>query len=156
MRGAPALALALVLAGGAAAAEGMCRDDRLTLSGTWGRAVFTVAVADEADERARGLMFVESMPAMAGLLFVYDRPQPVAFWMRNTLIPLDMVFADADGVVSRVHADAVPLDETAIPGGDAVQFVLELNAGMAARLGIGPGDVMIHPAIGNCDPPLLG
>lgn len=148
-----AMAAALVLAAGVAAAGAAaaeCRDDRLAVSGDWGRAVFTVAVVDDAASRARGLMFVEAMPAMAGMLFVYDQPQPVAFWMKNTLIPLDMLFAGEDGVISHVHEGAVPHDETAIPGGDAVQFVLEINAGMVARLGIGDGDQMAHPAIGNC------
>jgi uncharacterized membrane protein (UPF0127 family) len=82
------------------------------------------------------------------MLFVYDAPQPVSFWMRNTLIPLDMIFADARGVVQRVHRGAVPLDETPIPGGDAIQYVLEVNAGVAERFGIEAGSEMRHPAIG--------
>jgi len=85
-------------------------------------------VADDAAERAQGLMFREAMPLSSGMLFVYGRPQRVSFWMRNTLIPLDMIFADARGVVTRVHAEAVPLDETPIDGGEGVQFVLEINA----------------------------
>lgn len=149
MTGRALLGLALMLGAGPALAEG-CGDDRLTISGDWGRAVFTVAVADDAGERAQGLMFVETMPAMTGMLFAYDHPQRVAFWMKNTLIPLDMLFAGEDGVIARVHENAVPHDETPIPGGDAVQFVLEINGGMAARLGIGEGDVMQHPVIGNC------
>ncbi|MBW7921813.1 MAG: DUF192 domain-containing protein [Rubellimicrobium sp.] len=155
LRGALAGLLALACATGAsaaatAAAAATCREDAVTISGDWGRAVFGVTVADDAAERAQGLMFVDSMPAMTGMLFVYDHPQRVAFWMRNTLIPLDMLFAGEDGVISRVHEGAVPHDETPIPGGDDVQFVLEINGGMAARLGITPGDVMVHPAIGNC------
>ena len=111
------------------------------------RARFTVEIADEWPEIQRGLMHRESMPKSAGMLFVYDRPQPVAFWMRNTLIPLDMVFLDEDGVVQKVHANAVPLDETSIPGGDAIQFVLEINGGLAGMLGIEPGAEMRHPAV---------
>jgi uncharacterized membrane protein (UPF0127 family) len=83
---------------------------------------------------------------MQGMLFVYDRPQSVSFWMRNTLISLDMVFIDADGVVQSIHENAVPLDETPIFGGEDIQFVLEINGGMAARLGLSAGDVMQHPA----------
>lgn len=144
-----ALGIVLALAAGAASADG-CSDTRLAITGDWGRAVFTVEVADDAATRAQGLMFVEKMPMMTGMLFVYDQPQAVAFWMRNTLIPLDMLFAGDDGVISRVHANAIPHDETPIPGGRDVQFVLEINGGLAARLGIGPGDVMEHPAMGNC------
>lgn len=128
-------------------AEANCAPDRITVYGDWGQAAFNVALADEPAERSQGLMFVEQMPQMAGMLFVYEAPQRVSFWMRNTLIPLDMVFADATGTVQHVHENAVPLDETGIPGGESIQFVLEINGGMAGRLGIAPGDVMQHPSI---------
>jgi uncharacterized membrane protein (UPF0127 family) len=71
------------------------------------------------------------------------------FWMKNTLIPLDMIFADAAGRVTRVHAMAVPGDETPVEGGAGVQFVLEINGGLAERLGIAPGAELRHPAIGD-------
>lgn len=141
--------LAAGLACLAGAASAACRDDKVTLSGDWGVASFTVAVADDPQERARGLMFVESMPTMTGMLFIYERPQPASFWMRNTLIPLDMIFADATGTIVTVHENAVPHDETPIPGGEAIQYVLEINGGLAARLGVGPGDLMQHPAMGD-------
>jgi uncharacterized membrane protein (UPF0127 family) len=102
---------------------------------------------DSAEERARGLMFRESLPRFEGMLFVYDAPGPVAFWMRNTLIPLDMLFFDPAGRLSHVHANARPLDETPIPGGDNVLYVLEVNAGLAASLGIEPGSELRHPAV---------
>lgn len=126
-----------------------CRDDAVSLKGDWGSARFSVDVADTAAERSQGLMFVDSMPRSKGMLFVYDRPQRVAFWMRNTLIPLDMVFADARGVVQRVHVNAIPGDETSIPGGEGIQFVLEINGGMSEVLGITPGSLMQHPAISD-------
>jgi hypothetical protein len=144
--GVAAAAVALCLAAGAALAD--CAPDRIDLRGPWGAARFTVEVADTGAERAQGLMHRESMPRGAGMLFVYDRPQSVSFWMRNTLIPLDMVFADAQGKVTRVHAEAVPLDETAIRGGPGVQYVLEINGGLAEAFGIGPGTEMRHPSIG--------
>ena len=102
-------------------------------------------------------MFVERMPRFSGMLFVYDQPQRVAFWMRNTLIPLDMIFANSQGIVQRVHVNAVPGDETAIPGGDDIQFVLEVNGGLSELLGIAPGTQIRHPAIAaaawGCDAP---
>ena len=141
---------AWLLAGAAWAQDvGACSEDRIDLRGDWGRAQFRVEVADTAEERARGLMFVESMPRGAGMLFAYPEPEPVSFWMRNTLIPLDMVFMSSDGVVTRVHANAVPGDETPIPGGDEVQFVLEINGGLAETLGIAPGSEARHPSIGE-------
>lgn len=82
------------------------------------------------------------------MLFVYERPQFVSFWMRNTLIPLDMIFMDETGSVRRVHENAVPLDERSIPGGPDIQYVLEINGGLARQLGVGVGSVLRHPSIG--------
>ncbi|CAM4050566.1 DUF192 domain-containing protein [Palleronia rufa] len=115
------------------------------MRGDWGQARFAVSVMDDPEERARGLMFVEDLAPMTGMLFIYDRPQPVSFWMRNTLIPLDMLFLDATGTVRRIHENAVPLDETPIPGGDDILAVLEINGGMSGRLGIEEGSVLRHP-----------
>ena len=132
-----------VLAGPVAAA---CAPDRVELKGPRGIARFTVEVADTDATRSRGLMFRERMASSAGMLFVYPRPGRAVFWMKNTLIPLDMIFADATGVVRRVHANAIPHDETPIDGGEGVLAVLEINGGLARRLGIEPGSVMRHPA----------
>ena len=127
-------------------ATAACSPDTLFLRGDFGTARFSVAVADTGPKRSRGLMF-EKMARSQGMLFVYPRPQSVAFWMKNTLIPLDMIFADASGVVQRVHANAVPGDLTGIPGGDGIQYVLEINGGLSAQLGIEAGAQMQHPAI---------
>ena len=103
---------------------------------------FSVELADDASERAQGLMNRQAMPSSAGMLFVYDKPQRAVFWMKNTLIPLDMIFADAAGVVTHVHSQARPLDQTSIDGGTGVTYVLEINGGLAARLGLAAGSVM--------------
>jgi len=131
----------------AAAAGTACREDTVHLRGSWGEARFSVTVADDREERAQGLMHVESMPRSAGMLFVYERPRPVRFWMKNTLIPLDILFADATGTVRRIKHMAEPGSERLIPGGDAVQYVLEINGGMARVLGIEEDSEMRHPAI---------
>lgn len=138
-------ALALCLAAGGAQAA--CRDDSAELRGPFGSARFTVELADTPAERAQGLMFRDSLATSAGMLFLYERPQPASFWMKNTLIPLDMIFADRTGLVTHVHANAVPGDETPIPGGTDVQAVLEINGGLAARLGIAPGAELRHPGL---------
>lgn len=130
-------------------AYGSCDSARVDLRGEWGQARFSIELADTPGERSQGLMHRESMPQSAGMLFVYDRPQPVSFWMRNTLIPLDMIFMDATGTVQHIHENAVPLDESGIDGGDDIQFVLEINGGLASRLGIKPGSELRHPAIGS-------
>jgi uncharacterized membrane protein (UPF0127 family) len=125
-----------------------CAPDQVDLRGPWGQARFTVELADTAAERAQGLMHRDSMARGAGMLFVYEHPQTVSFWMRNTLIPLDMIFADDTGTVTRVHENAIPLDETAIPGGRGVMVVLEINGGLASAYGIVPGTQLRHPALG--------
>lgn len=142
-----ALLLASCVFAGQVQAEG-CEPDRLDIRGDGVSARFTVEVADTAEDRARGLMFRDTMAMFSGMLFVYPTPQPVSFWMRNTLIPLDMVFIGPDGIVRHVHENAVPHDETGIPGGsDDIQYVLELNGGLAAMLHITPGAEIRHPAI---------
>ena len=85
------------------------------------------------------------------MLFIYEEPQLLAFWMRNTLIPLDMIFVDRFGEVQKVHSNAVPLDETPIDGGRDVLAVLEINGGLAARLGIEPGTELRHPAFDQAE-----
>lgn len=133
----------------AGAAFAQCAVDRIDLRGDWGAARFTIEVADDARERSQGLMHRDSMATSAGMLFVYDQPQFVSFWMRNTLIPLDMIFIDEAGIVKGIHENAVPLDETAIPGGDGIQYVLEINGGLSSRLGIEVGSEVRHPSIGE-------
>ena len=139
----------LLLAFLAGPAFAQCDPGAVDLRGPFGSVRFDVEVADDAEARARGLMFVEEMAPREGMLFVFDRTGPVSFWMENTLIPLDMLFVGEDGVVRRVHENAVPLDRTAIPGGDDIRYVLEINGGMAAMLGIGEGAEMRHPAIAD-------
>ena len=138
---------ALVLAAWAGQAVAQCAEPRADLRGDWGTARFNIEIADEPEEVQRGLMFRESMPANAGMLFIYDRPQLVGFWMKNTLIPLDMVFVGADGVVRKVHENAIPGDETTIIGGTDIQYVIEINGGMAGMLGIGPGTEVRRPRL---------
>ncbi|WP_112310057.1 DUF192 domain-containing protein [Pseudogemmobacter bohemicus] len=111
------------------------------------RQSFVVEIADTAASRARGLMYRETLAPDAGMLFVYDSPRRAEFWMKNTLIPLDIIFADAQGRVTVVHENAVPGDETPIPGGDGVLYVLEINGGLARKAGITPGSEMRHPLI---------
>ena len=139
------VAVLALLAAGAAHAD--CPPTALDLRGPWGQAHFSVEVADTADSRAQGLMFREHMASSAGMLFVYESPRAASFWMQNTLIPLDMIFADSTGTVTRIHANAIPHDKTPIDGGDGVAVVLEINGGMAAKLGITEGSEMRHPAL---------
>ncbi|MDR0809387.1 MAG: DUF192 domain-containing protein [Gemmobacter sp.] len=137
----------LVLGPAGAALAGACDPAALDLRGPFGQAHFSVEVADDGAERAQGLMYRDSLPKGAGMLFVYEAPQHAVFWMKNTRVALDMLFADAAGRVTRVHHGAVPFDETPIDGGAGVTYVLEINAGLAAQIGIAPGAELRHPAI---------
>jgi len=138
------LAAAVFWLGGAGGARG-----ENTLSIVSGDAVhtFEIELVDTPESRAQGLMFREELAPNAGMLFDFFEERPVAFWMQNTLIPLDMLFIRADGTIARVHANAVPLDTTSIPSGEPVRFVLEIAGGRAAELGIEAGDVMQHPRV---------
>jgi uncharacterized membrane protein (UPF0127 family) len=109
------------------------------------RHVFQVEVARNDADRAQGLMFRRSMPADHGMLFDFGRVEPVAMWMQNTYIPLDMLFIRPDGRIARIAANTEPLSTRTIPSGEPVLSVLELNGGTSARLGIKAGDRVEHP-----------
>ena len=134
---------AVILTLAAQAADAFCAPDTVELRTTLGTVMrFSVELADDPAERELGLMNRDKMATSAGMLFAYPAPQHAYFWMKNTLIPLDLVFADAAGHVAHVHQNAKPLDETPIDGGPDVTYVLEINGGLAARLGLGEGAVM--------------
>jgi uncharacterized membrane protein (UPF0127 family) len=101
---------------------------------------FEVEVVTTPADRERGLMFRKSMASNAGMLFIYPNEKPVSFWMKNTLIPLDMLFVTAAGAIAHIAHNAVPMDETPIDSGAPVKAVLELNGGTAQALGIKEGD----------------
>lgn len=106
---------------------------------------FTVEVAATADEQARGLMFRESLGPEEGMIFPFASPRVASFWMRNTLIPLDMIFIRDDGTIARIAAETVPLSEESVSSHEPVVAVLELRGGRAAELGIEEGDRVIWP-----------
>jgi uncharacterized protein len=110
---------------------------------------FDVELALNDVERSRGLMFRDKLGPYEGMLFDFHQEAPVSFWMKNTLIPLDMVFIGGDGTVRHVHANAVPLSTDAIASQFPVRAVLEINGGSARLLGIKPGDRIKHPIFGN-------
>ena len=130
-----------------------CAVDRAIFATEEGQLSFDIEVADDAAERAQGLMNRPDLADGSGMLFVYETPQPVAFWMRNTLIPLDMVFMDATGVIRHIHENAIPHDETPIPGNSPEDtaperlMVLEIGGGEAARLGLAEGQAMAYPGL---------
>jgi uncharacterized membrane protein (UPF0127 family) len=123
-------------------APALADDSHAVLHTKKGDFTFNIEVVDTEAGRERGLMGRKSLAPDAGMLFDFLAPQPVAFWMKDTLIPLDMVFIARGGVVKSIHADARPLDLTPIPSDGPVQFVLEIAGGRAAQIGLAPGDRM--------------
>ena len=101
---------------------------------------FKVEVARTDAEQARGLMFRESLAPDAGMIFPMDPPRPASFWMKNTVIPLDMIFVRPDGVIARIAAETVPYSLDPVDSGEPVAAVLEIAGGRAAQLGISEGD----------------
>ncbi|HEX3523575.1 MAG TPA: DUF192 domain-containing protein [Stellaceae bacterium] len=110
---------------------------------------FKVELAKTPAQMTQGLMFRTSLAPDAGMLFDYRQPTPATMWMRNTLIPLDMLFVDAQGRIVNIHERAVPQSDDVIAAAEPVRAVIELNGGTAARLGIEPGDQVVHPIFGN-------
>jgi len=105
--------------------------------------MFTVEMARSSQEQAQGLMFRTELAPDVGMLFPFPTPKPASFWMKNTVIPLDLLFVRADGTVESIAANAVPYSLDPISSGEPVAAVLEIAGGRAAELGIKPGDTVI-------------
>ncbi len=110
-----------------------------------GPVIFSSEVMRTEDERERGLMQRPYMPELRGMLFDFGEVRTVQMWMKDTLIPLDMIFIRADGTIARVTANAEPYSTRVLPSGEPVRAVLEINAGLASKFGIKPGARVTHP-----------
>jgi len=108
---------------------------------------FAVELATNDAERSRGLMFRKELLEGRGMLFDFEREQPVSFWMHNTYIPLDMIFIRGDGRILHIVENTEPLSDRLVPSGGPVRAVLEVIGGTARKLGIAPGDRVESPAL---------
>jgi uncharacterized protein len=106
--------------------------------------VFAVEMAVTPEQQAKGLMFRRELPEGQGMLFDFGHEQPTSFWMKNTYIPLDMIFIRGDGRIAKIAENTVPLSEALVPSGGPVRAVLEVIGGTAKKLGIAPGDRVSH------------
>ena len=123
--------------------------DLLTIETSAGvKHVFKVEVAKQESERNRGLMFRQSLDDDAGMLFDYDPPEEISFWMKNTYISLDIIFIDAGGKILNIAASTTPLSLQHLPSDGEARGVLELKGGTTARLGIKAGDLVRHRIFG--------
>ena len=107
--------------------------------------VFTVELADTAAAREKGLLYRKSLPPGQGMLFDFHSDQPVRFWMKNTYIPLDMIFIRSDGRILNIAENTTPMSEVEVPSAGPVRAVLEVSGGTARKLGIAPGDQVANP-----------
>ncbi len=107
---------------------------------------FTVEIADTREKQGLGLMFRDKMPADQGMLFIFPNEAPRSFWMKNTRIPLDIMYFDKDLKMVSISADTQPCRVSRCPSYPSItpaMYVLELNAGTAAELGVGPGERLV-------------
>lgn len=120
--------------------------------GPTGGVRFSVEVADEPAEWSQGLMHRTDLARDAGMIFVFPQPRPASFWMRNTPLPLDMIFIGDDGRVVNVAERTTPFSEQAVLSDGLVRAVLEVNAGLAERFGVEAGTPVRHPAFEDAPP----
>lgn len=123
--------------------------DTLVIQRASGRDQFSIWLADTPAQQQQGLMWIQQLPRDYGMLFLLPEPRPMSMWMKNTYVPLDMVFFDAQGRILRIHEHAVPLSEAIIDSGVPVAGVLEILAGEARRRGMQVGDRLLHPRLGR-------
>ncbi|MDJ0448003.1 DUF192 domain-containing protein [Methylocystis sp. JR02] len=138
----PVIILCLAMVGARAEAA----LERLEIITESGAHEFQVELADKPSERSKGLMYRKSMPQNQGMLFDFHVEGPVMMWMKNTYIPLDMIFLSRQGVVTRVAANTVPMSEEVISSDGPAYAVIELNAGVADKIGLKAGDQIRHRA----------
>jgi len=153
LRNTALLAAAVMIAWSVGAGAQTPAFERTTLSieTAQGRHPFDIELALTSAQQSQGLMFRRKMAADAGMLFFHQRERVATMWMRNTILPLDMLFVATDGRVVHIAERAVPQSLTTISAGRPVRAVLELNAGTVRRLAIKSGDRLIHPLFGNAD-----
>ena len=139
------MAAAFVVFALLAPAAGAADANTLEIAGKTGVHVFSVELAANPEQHARGLMFRKELPEGHGMLFDFQREQEVAFWMKDTYISLDMIFIRGNGRILRIAENTTPLSVQQVPSGGPVRAVLEVAGGTARKLGIAPGDQVAHP-----------
>jgi hypothetical protein len=122
----------------------IARIEQLAIETRMGTEVFVTEIADTSELRSRGLMFRHRLPLGHAMLFDFKETRPVVMWMKNTHISLDMIFIRSDGTVAGVAENTVPMSEALIESKEPVAFVLEVAAGTAKRIGLRPGDRVVH------------
>jgi uncharacterized membrane protein (UPF0127 family) len=144
-------ALLAFLPSGLRAEEALTKIEPLTIATDGDATMFTVEIADTEATRERGLMFRQRLPENHGMLFDFGQPQPVSMWMKNTYIPLDMVFIRSDGSIAYIAENTVPKSLDTIGITEPVRAVLELPGGTAKKKDIRAGDIVYHRLFNNAE-----
>ena len=131
--------------------RGFGRDQIIIAASSQRCIVLDVYIASTAEQRRNGLMHIESMDTNEGMIFIYSQPAEISMWMKNTLIPLDMLFFDTSLRIQHIHRNAVPHSETTISSNGTVMGVIEINGGAAELFGILPGDSIILPSAAGAE-----
>ena len=139
-----ALVLTLLVPAGGGRPLQAAETDVLEIVTKSGVRSFTVELAITSEELSRGLMFRKELPEGRGMLFDFKEDRPIMMWMKNTPLPLDMIFIGSDGTITRIAENTTPFSERTIPSGRPARAVLEVIGGSARKLGIAPGDRVIH------------
>ena len=125
------------------------RRETMQITTDTGEHTFEIEIAESMEDKSRGLMFRRALADNAGMLFPYQPAQEITMWMKNTYISLDMVFIRGDGVVHRIAGGTTPFSEAVVASSGDVSAVLEIRAGIAAKIGLKPGDRVKHPYFGT-------
>lgn len=151
LHGAARLAGAVLLAAFAvlSAAVAAPKLEPLTFETASGPQTFQIEIADTPKQREVGLMYRRSMPEDHGMLFDFGRPKEISMWMQNTYVSLDMVFVGEDARVTRIAENTEPLSTRIVSSEGPARYVVELLAGSAKRIGLKPGDKVVHPRVGS-------
>ena len=121
-------------------AQASCENNKLTIFSAMSKHVFYVEIADDSIKRANGLMFKKSLKDFDGMVFLYDKPSRLVFWMKNTLIPLDIIFFDERGIIKKIYVGATTLSKKKIFGGSNLIGALEIGGNLTSKLGFSEGD----------------
>ena len=140
------LLFVLVLATSAAAFA--AKLEKLTFETSTGAHVFQVEEALSSEQRRVGLMYRRSLAEDQGMLFDFGRAEEISMWMQNTYVSLDMVFVGSDGLVTRIAENAEPLSTRIISSAGPARYVVEIAGGVAKKIGLKPGDRVVHPRVG--------
>ena len=126
-----------------------CEKNKLSIISSGFNTIFDVEIANTPTKRAKGLMYREFLGTSSGMLFMYDKPGQLNFWMKNTPLSLDIIFFDKKGLIRSIYENAEPFSDKLIFGGNDLIGAIEINGGLTSKLGIAEGDSIQTSGLNN-------